>query len=130
MILYKVITNDRKSVMNLFLDATSRYSRTYKKGEIAEAEPNTLGIFCFTSKEYALQWIHKCMISIGMYDIIKVKLLTKPKRKIPRISKRLTEARINYFYSNILYKSGEPHKLDTIEAPLGTVCVKRVEVLT
>jgi hypothetical protein len=47
MIVYKVVTTDRKSVSTLV--AKSKLFKTYRKGEIVTADDGTFGLFCFKS---------------------------------------------------------------------------------
>ena len=99
---YKVIK--RRTRMSAIINGRSKYGRLYKKGKTIYADPNTLGIMCFKTKEEAVNFARD--LSGWNYHhnknfkVVKVKPIGKGK-KIHYISKFLTTNSLDNFYSNI-----------------------------
>jgi len=100
--IYKVIKG--RTRMSAIINGRSKYGRLYKKGETVYAEPDTLGIMCFKTKEEAVNF---SMDLSGWnyhhtknFKVVRVKPIGK-RKKIDYISKFLTSNCLDNFYSNV-----------------------------
>jgi hypothetical protein len=117
---YKVVTQDRKSVI---IPGTSKFSLTYKDGTIVTALPGTIGIMVFKNLFDAnnfLGWISHSGIIIKVRPIGKAKLTPDHIAVTYRGALQTTQA-IKAF--NL---SAQVHMLP---CPQGTQCYNSVEVL-
>ena len=117
--LIKVVNNERESIV-MGRYSNNKYCKTYHKGDIVEADKDTIGIFCFETEEDAINWLDS-MYEIN-YQLLEVKPLTRPKRKVPKISFVISETGIYeyYHFKKVFYATS---------APKGTVLVKRLQVM-
>lgn len=131
MILYKVITKDRLSVLD-YINKNNKYIIKYEKNSIVMANKKTLGIFCFSNKYYARNFINNyCPFftsNIKNFKIIKVKPLYKPKRNNISIVKFISNKSLDWFYNNMQLNK-QSAKLQQFKPPEGTICCKKIYVL-
>lgn len=131
MIRYKVVmTEDRSSVF-----ARDRFTLTYEKGKVVEAEKGTLGIMVFDTLSNAKAFQSWCSRNSSLTTILRVRPMGKGKKPVS-ISECVKADSFISFYSIAKKQGGFPligqilrdfHY--TISPPMGTICYKAVEVL-
>lgn len=116
---YKVVTTTRKSCT---IPIHSKYCRTYTKGKIVKAVPESFGIMVFKDKRSARDFSYMR----GENQILKVRVIGR--KKIPKIiglvynDPRKTTIKLNQFHAGNNYDC-------TVLIPAGTECYPEVEVL-
>lgn len=132
MILWKVITEDRLSA-TCKIGNLGKYIIKYPPKTIIKAKKETLGIFCFSRKKYAIDFIKSRRL--GDVIIIKVNSMCRTKRKAKFIPITIGESYFDLYYiekkENIFsdncfipYNRGN---YDT--TPKGTVLCKKIYTL-
>ena len=114
---YKIVREeDRKSYM---AHCMGRYGRTYNKGDIVYAHPDSLGIFCFKRKGDAELWMQTGLWAKGKI-IIRVEAFGRG-RTPKRASAFVGESILDSFYGGSNYS--------TCDVAEGTICYDKVKVL-
>lgn len=129
--LIKVVNNKRKSIV-MGRNSKNKYCKTYHKRAIIEADKDTLGIFCFETRDDAIRWL--AWMHAVDYQLLEVKPLTRPKKKIPKIAYTISETGITDYYHYKYYKRPDKYnrQLEHLitPAPQGTVLVRRLQVMS
>ena len=125
MIAFKVVTKDRLSVISQFGDGSPWYIKRYAKGTVIKARSRTLGIFCFSRKKQALNFIE--IQKLYHLQVIKIKALSRGK-KPKMVSWHLNRDSISYFYNTEDQDDAIPSR--GIIPPEGTICYNAIKVLT
>lgn len=76
MIRYKVVTKDRQSWGSIMRDMGT-FKTTYPRGVVVKAVPGTQGLFCFKTRQAAMDFINEN--ELAGTSIIRVKPLTRGK---------------------------------------------------
>lgn len=119
---WKVVTEDRKSCLVI----ASLYCYYYKKGSVVKARKETIGIMTFLTLKEAQNFRE-----VRSGKIIKVEGLGRGKR--PKYKDLCHFMDVLSFYTRILSgKSGHKEVIINNEyaGPKGTICYKKVKVLT
>ena len=115
---YKILTKyGRKSMF-----ARGMYSLKYKKGDIVQALPDTLGIMVYKSRWQAARFMDSRGYEESIFIIIRVKTFSRgvvPKK----ISSRVSGKYITMFYDKIFQLQYK------MPPPMGTICYDKVEVI-
>jgi len=115
---YKVVNLDRKSIVTAKFN---KYSLEYKKGHIVSAIDNTVGIFCFKTKNEAISYMNKDFNPEFDSNYMIIKVLPMKKGKTPKyVADAFNQDCINEFYCAGKW-STVPQK--------GTVCYPEILVL-
>jgi len=120
---WKVVTKDRKSC----LVTDEKYCYSYKKGSIVKARKETVGVMTFTTEKAAdnFMYEHFTVEQSIVREIIKVNGLGKGRR--PKRGELCNYTDVTTFYKGNL--SIASLGVD-FNAPKGTMCYKKVKVLT
>ena len=130
-IFYKVVgAHERQSIMafNYSKQWFGKYRKVYNKQDIVEADPKSLGLLCFISKQRAIEFQAKERI-VPLTIIITVKSLTKPMFVTDLFCPSMNKNGLELLY-NRYYKNNKPFHHPIMLPPKGTVSCMKVEVLT
>jgi len=122
MIAYKIVTPERKSFIMSQWIQSSICCKTYNKNCIVEANTKDFGIFCFKTKQAAIDWTLNLQV-YKAYEIIKVKPVNC-RGKTPKTI--IHPVCLNKFYQK-LKSFFEIEKIEDV--PAGTICYDKVLVL-
>lgn len=115
---YKVVTTNRRSIVTSKFD---KYSLEYFKGNIVFSKKDTIGIFCFKTKEDAVTYMEKDFNPLLDDDYLIIKVLPLQKGVIPKyVADAHTQNCIEEFYNNGMFKTF-PQK--------GTICYPKILVI-
>jgi hypothetical protein len=115
---WKVVDKKRRSYI---ISPLSKHSLEYIKGSIVEEKIKGLGIMCFETEEQAKEFGKNN--SPGRRKILKVRVIGRGK-KVEFVARLWKGSMLEKYLSS--FNSNADHRL----APEGTICYKKVEVLT
>lgn len=119
-VMFKVVGRDRKSCYAGGYQAVGRYCKIYSRGTKVTAEPGTLGLMTFPTRQDSEAFIKRTGVLRGPAKILRVLPVGRGK-KIRTISGGQSKVELDYFYKTSRYL--------TSSAPPNTMGYPAVEVL-
>jgi len=123
MIKYKVVTPNRKSYI---AGKLKHYSLEYQKGKIVVSKENTFGIFCFKFYNQAKEFCEGSEVDNLILEVQSIGKGFEPSK----VSRIITSREIKMFYNYLEKKDHKEYLQNYQFPPPGTVCYKKVRVLT